>query len=466
MFASLTLASNGITTLFMREEVEILLHRPVPPEELLRAKIAVLTTYSMLLAAALNVAGLIGGLWTRGFTWTFIPAHIFTTALLMIFVTAAMVLAYNACLKWIGPERLDNQISTVQAIVIVCMLVGGLALPGFVGPQPMQHLRVHGFGFVLPPVWFGSLDAVLCGVDEWQSLIVPAALAVLSTVTMVWVAFKKLGSAYGVGLLALSDGGAIAVRAKNEREPALSGLLKLPPFSWWLEDNLERQTFMLVSAYMTRDREMKLKLYPGIAPFLVMPLAMLFSMSRIKQSEAMIWVQAFAACYLAIVPLQAMMLLSRSEHWRAAQFYHAAPIRHWSSLFHGARKAVLCWLTYPLVILLGLVMAILKQSIVPLAMVLPALIFLPAFSLVPGLTKVWLPLSLPVEDQQDVGTGCLLMAMVGALAIVIGGVATWMWKLGGAWFMTFLVCEALVMLSLYRLGKDEVEKRVWVPEDT
>ena len=47
-----------------------------------------------------------------------------------------------------------------------------------------------------------------------------------------------------------------------------------------------------------------------------------------------------------------------------------APVRHWGSLFHGARKAVLCWLTYPLVLLLGIVMAILKQSIVPLAIVI------------------------------------------------------------------------------------------------
>ena len=44
----------------MREEVEILLHRPVPPKELLRAKILVLLIYSMLLALSLNLAGLIG----------------------------------------------------------------------------------------------------------------------------------------------------------------------------------------------------------------------------------------------------------------------------------------------------------------------------------------------------------------------------------------------------------------------
>src|SRR5436190_8939465 len=139
MFASLTLASNGITTLFMKEEAEILLHRPVPPKELLRAKIWVLTTFSLVLALSLNMAGLIGGLWNRGLDWRFIPSHVVATALLMVFATSAMVMAYNACLKWIGPERLDNQISTVQAIVIICMLVGGLALPGFIGPQSMQQ---------------------------------------------------------------------------------------------------------------------------------------------------------------------------------------------------------------------------------------------------------------------------------------------------------------------------------------
>ena len=51
------------------------------------------------------------------------------------------------------------------------------------------------------------------------------------------------------------------------------------------------------------------------------------------------------------------------------------------------------------------------------------------------------------------------------LAIIIGGVATWMWKLGGAWFLTFLTCEALVMLGMYHFMKDAVEKRVWEAEE-
>src|SRR5215204_2198238 len=72
MFASLTLASNGITTLFMKEEAEILLHRPVPPKELLRAKITVLTIFSLILAISLNIAGLIGALWNRSLDWRFI----------------------------------------------------------------------------------------------------------------------------------------------------------------------------------------------------------------------------------------------------------------------------------------------------------------------------------------------------------------------------------------------------------
>jgi ABC-2 type transport system permease protein len=228
---------------------------------------------------------------------------------------------------------------------------------------------------------------------------------------------------------------------------------------------VERHAFLLTSAYMVRDREIKLKLYPGIAPMLMMPVAMLFGTSGSGHSEAGLWIQSFIACYLAVIPLQAMLLLNRSEHWRAAAFFHVAPLPHWAPLFHGARKAVLGWLTYPILIVQAAALAAIQHSLMPFVMALPALLFLPAFSLVPGLWKTWLPFSVPAEEQRDAGAGCLLMAIVMGVSAIIGGCAMWTWQRGSAWFWGFTAAEAVAMLGVWAALQRILRAKPWTAQE-
>lgn len=463
MLASLSLATSVGSMLFIKEEAEILLHRPVTPQQLLRAKASVLLAFSLLLALALNFAGMIASLWSKGGSWLFIPTHIFTTILLMVFSIGCLILVYNLCLKWFGREKLDNLLATLQSAVSVVMIVSSQLLPRVIGPRYLQHFsEIKGWALALPPVWFGALDALLTGTSPWQQVALPAGLAVVSTLAAVWLGFGKLSSAYGDGLMALNENSTAAPESGSPRkERRLPRLLQRLPFRHWLKNPVERQAFLLTSAYMARDREIKLKLYPGIAPMLFMPLLMIFSLSGLKSTEASTWGQAFAACYLAVVPLQAMSILNRSEHWRAAAFFYAAPLPHWAPLFHGARKAVLLWLTYPILILQGVTLSILQRSPTPLAMTLPAFLFLPAFSMVPGLMKGWLPLALPPEEQRDAGTGCLHMIAVMLVSSALGGLAMWAWKLGTAWFSGFIVLELLLMIVVCALFNRHLHSRGW-----
>jgi ABC-2 type transport system permease protein len=386
MFASLTLAANAGTMLFMKEEAEILLHRPVAPGQLLRAKIAVLVCFALLLALALNAIGMVAGLWSKGATFAFIPAHFVSTVLLMVFSSACIVLVYNLCLKCMGRERLDNVLAGLQSLLAVVMMVGGQILPRVLGMKDFTSIEAFSpWALALPPVWFGALDSVISGSGASPRLWLAAGTAVAATALVSWMAFGVLGSAYGKGLMALNEMANPVESPTRPRGKRLKQLLNLPLLRWWLRDPTEKQAFMLTTAYMFRDREMKLRLYPGIAPLLVMPFIMLLTSSSGDRAERFSWLQSFMACYMGIIPLQAMLLLQRSEHWRATALFHIAPLPHWAPLFHGTRKAVLAMLTLPMLVLQSVVMAVIQQSWVPLVMMLPALFFLPAFSLTPAL---------------------------------------------------------------------------------
>ncbi|WP_395739126.1 hypothetical protein [Prosthecobacter sp.] len=466
MFASLTLASSAGTMLFMKEEAEILLHRPVTPQQMLRAKCSVLAGFAFLLALALNLAGLFTGTWSKGATWRFIPAHLFSTALLMLFSAACIVLVYNACLRWFGRERLDNLLATLQSLLTIVMVMGGQIMPRMLQMDALKNFEhFSAWMLALPPVWFGALDALLGGSTlSPASLALPAAFAVIVTAVTSWLALEKLGGAYGQGLMHLNEAAGATKERRKPRGVWLAAFVKLPLLRWWLRDPVEREAFKLTTAYLFRDREVKLRLYPGIAPMIIMPLVVLFSAGkdRAEMPAMPMMAQGFATCFLGMVALQAMMFLGCSEHWRASAFFHVAPLRHWTPLYHGARKAVLCCLSFPVLILQTALVCGLQRSWEPLMLSLPAVVFLPAFSLLTGLTGQWLPFSKPSEDIKNTSAGCLMMAVSMIAAGIVGGLSSWMWHIGHFW--SFLAGESVLMIGAGVLMKHLMRDTPWVAQ--
>src|SRR5204862_433848 len=97
-----------------------------------------------------------------------------------------------------------------SALHAMTFLFASLTLAAGVGrvldADALQHTDLaHGWPLLLPPVWFGALDMLLCGVGPAASLLVPAAFGVGATLLVGWLAFAKLGAAYGVGLMALQE---------------------------------------------------------------------------------------------------------------------------------------------------------------------------------------------------------------------------------------------------------------------
>ncbi|HZN38429.1 MAG TPA: hypothetical protein VFD82_06475 [Planctomycetota bacterium] len=459
LFASLTLAGSVGTMLFVREEAEILLHRPVAAAELLRAKCAVLVTFSLLLALALNAIGLVTSFWNKGNTPFFAIAHVFTTLLLMLFSAALIVLVYNVCLRWFGRERFENLLTLLQTLMAIVMIVGVQIMPRLLDNEALRGIDPKStLALLAPPVWFGAIDVLLCGAMPVGQVWLPAAIGAGATALTTWLAFVKLGSSYGVGLLAIGESSSPAPERMQQRR--LPSLVARAPLRWWLRDPVERQAFLLTSAYLVRDRETKLKLYPSLAPLLVLPVMAVFGPGgRGDEAARVTGMSTFALAYAAIIPIQAMVLLQRSEHWRAADSFRFTPVPHWGPLFHGARKAIVCWLAVPATVVLAGVLAALRGGWTPVLMALPAVLTVVVCSWVPGLFSVWLPLSKPNEAYQVQALGCLVFGGVMFAAMAFGGLAAWMDHLGFFW--PFLVVGLGTALLLQQWFARIVAARLW-----
>ncbi len=433
-FVGMFVAASSGEILFNQEEADILLHRPVTPRALLTAKVRVLVEVSLWMAGAFNLIGFFAGVTAIGSGWIFPAVHAVSLILETLFCTASVVLIYQLCLRWFGRERLDGLMTAAQVAVAIFAMLGSQVMPQVIGHlDGRAHLNLTGWWVgLLPPAWFAGLDDALAGSGAMGSWVI-AVVGVGATAAVMFLAFGKLASDYGAGLQRLNETVSPVRKPGAARRRWLDVLVKHPPLSWWLRDSVSRAAFLLTAAYLVRDRDVKLRVYPGIAPMLIFPLV--FMLRDFKQTSGGLWV-AMGGTYLGIVPMLGLSLMRYSQHWQAADLFRAAPLPGPAPLCHGARRAALCLLAFPALIAFGLFAWLLQRAGSNLLLLLPGILALPVYVMVPCLGGDAVPLSKPVEEAKSAGRA---LTMIGTMIIslIISGIATAAWKYG--WFQWFFV---------------------------
>jgi hypothetical protein len=201
-----------------------------------------------------------------------------------------------------------------------------------------------------------------------------------------------------------------------------------------------------------------------MAPYLVMPIVMTGQGLRSPNASATTGFGiAFTASFLGMIPMMGLDLLRYSQQWQAADIFRAAPMDGPASLCDGARRAVLCLVALPgAVILVLLVWLLSHRQISEVLLLLPGIITLPIFALIPSLGGKGVPLSVPVEEAKSAGRG---LAMMGAMFIsmALSGVALWAWSTG--WFWWFLLIESILAVALYVALRRAVTAAKWQPQE-
>jgi ABC-2 type transport system permease protein len=457
VFLGMFVASSAGEILFNKEEADILLHRPVTPQIMLWAKIRVLVEVSLWLAGAFNLAALVVG-FEHDSNWRFPIIHIVSTTLEALFCTGSVVLIYQLCLRWFGRERLEGLMTTAQVLIAVAAVVSGQILPRllFRFDHVLNVSESSWWIAFLPPAWFAGLDDAFAGSSLPTSWLL-AAIAVIITAAVLWLAFSKLARDYEVGQQLLGETVSPRIKTQGKRR-WLDKLVSVPPFSWWLRDPVSRASFLLTAAYLVRDRDVKLRVYPGIAPMLVIPFVFLFQDYGHKNSGGMAFGIPFSGVYLGLVPFLGLQILQYSQQWQAADVFRVAPIPGPALICHGARRAVLFFLALPMVVLMGLIVWLLRNDASQLLLFIPGLIALPVFALIPNIGGKGVPLSVPGDAAKAAGRGLGMMGVM-VVSFALAGVTQWAWRDG--WFRWFVLAEAMAAIILYVILRLQLDKVRW-----
>ncbi|MCC6153976.1 MAG: hypothetical protein IT367_09475 [Candidatus Hydrogenedentes bacterium] len=457
-FIGMFLASSAGEVLFNKEEADILLHRPIDPRVLLWAKVRVLVESALWISLAFNFAGFFVGLAASNASWLFFPAHAISLTLESAFCAGCVVMVYQLCLRWFGRERLDGLITLAQVMVAVGAVLAGQLLPQLV--LRMRLMMNPGdytwWIAALPPAWFAGLDDLIAGDRTLQSAVL-AAGALIMTASVLWVAFGILARDYDTTMQTLSEATAPKRRAQSGRR-WFNAIANIPPLRWILRDPVSRASFVLTTAYLLRDRDVKLRVYPAVAPMLIVPVAMFMNAHRDRDFGFDAAITAFVGAFLGVLPASSLSILRYSQQWQAADVFHAAPMKGPAPISQGARWAVQIVLALPITIAFASILLFMHKDLSQLLLMLPGIIAMPVLAIAMTYDNGCVPLSMPSEEAKNMSRG-LVMMLITFSSFPIAGVSAWAWYTG--WFHWFLAGELVLAIGVYLLFRANVNRMAW-----
>ncbi len=423
------------------EEGEVLDFRPISPATLLAAKAANLAVFGLGIAAATNALPMFFGLAARGARPWFPLVHALAALLLALFCTGAVVLLYGLLMRFV-PRRHFVRAATLGQIALPLGVVATTQLLPRATPETTLSLRRAWAWLALVPVtWFAALDEALAGPGGDRGLLGLALAGGLVTAGVFALAVTRLAPAFRESLSGLAERPALAHprrAAARGRSAGLEAALRL-----WIRDPVERGAFLLAGAYLRRDREIMMRLWPGVAVIVLLP-----PLSLIGREPDVSQFLVLASLGLSMTPPVALEILESSAHWGAAEVFRIAPLPDAMPLFHGVRKAVLGGIVLPVAALLaGIGLLATRGDWRVLPALLPALLLAPPASLLPAALRTYVPLSQPSRRgmQETRGLALVLTALLVLFPIALA--ARWAEHRGR--LAPFLAAELALAVGLH-----------------
>lgn len=400
------LAESG-NVIFNEKEADVLGHLPLSPRTYFAAKVLNLFLFTLLLAAAANFFPAIMGVWATGSNPLFVFAHALSATFVALFATALIVTSYGLLMRYVSRERFDNIVTYSQVVLVLFFMFGFQILPRILGTNKMIFAPGFRWYYMLyPPAWFSGATLLLIGKFElkWLAL---AGLAVLSLAALGAIAIRKVSRDYSsfISNLAYGEGKPEpeSSRIRPVERDTSRGFTQVIK-SFFLTDTTERAVFELVSTYLRRNREVKVRLYPSLAYFIFIPLLAIFTEGMpdpfIQQSfSAYALMAALMICYISLTAIEGMIF---SEDHFAAYIYRVAPIKKLGDVHSGFRKAVMAWVTLPGFVVLFAIYSVLWRDPLHAGMTLaPWVAITPAVLMIPFLMREVLPLSRKYQKGQQ-----------------------------------------------------------------
>jgi ABC-2 type transport system permease protein len=366
----------------------------------------------------------------------------FVMIIASVFFTIFLINAlYLLILRVTSPERFKNIISYIQIAFAILVYGGYQIVPRLIEKTALKG-TVIGYKpawLLVPPFWFGSFMQQCMhathSVVAWMATALALSMPVLGMVLVV----RFFAPTFNQKLALISSGVSAPDQKVQTRQKKFS-------YSAWLakvftRSAVEKQAFLFSWRMMLRNRDYKLKVYPGIGYLIVIIGAMMLRSKNsihftdglnLANGTASIFAVMATLYFTGLVTLTALGQFAYSEHFKASWIFWASPTTRPGLLIGAATKAVIAQFQLPIFMLISLaLLAINGWHIIPHLVVAYAnLLIIAAAVILTG--KPILPWSAPIT-QQEKGTSVIkaffTLFLLGFVAIVHGLLAKYLWAM-------------------------------------
>ena len=357
MMCVMTLITDYSSVLLDTADSVILLPRPVNSQTLFWSRM----THISLFIGQIVFALMIVPLCVVIFKFGGIVAAIFFVLMILsaLFAVFLTTILYLLAIRYVSEEKLKDVINYLQIGMAIFFYAGYQILPRMIDFKGIGESTIapSGWHMLIPPMWMsGTMDSVITGNFEGVRLAL-IALSFIAPLGGIWLMSHYFSSGFSNKLTAMSTDYTAKIAAVIPFSRDSYGTVTdakrafMHRLSKWVTTNsVERGSFQLIWLQLSRDRKLKLRLYPQLAYGLV--LFVIFLIPSTKRGESfslseVLQTLSTSRMYVMLIYISALTLLTMantiiySDDFKAAWIYYALPIRRPGEILAGSFKAQL-----------------------------------------------------------------------------------------------------------------------------
>jgi len=346
MFILMTsMISDFSTVLLDVRDKNILLTKPINSRTISAAKVVHVMIYMTFITGAFVAIPFVVSLFRHGLLFSLLFFVELLLVMLLIIVLTALI--YLFVLRFFDGERLKDIINYVQILLSVGVIVGyQVVIRSF---DVFDLDMVYSFSWwhlFIPPLWYGATFDLVLEQNNSAPMIVFGALALIVPIIAIYI-YSRLMPSFERNLeKLLSD-----TSKRKDKVNRLDNLLA----KVMCRNKEENVFFRFAARMMKREREFKLKVYPGIGIAIVFPFIFIFNELRERTIADISTGRLFLFIYFCNILIPTVVHMLRfSDSYKGSWLLKAAPLERLSAAYSGALKALLVKIYIPVFLLVSL----------------------------------------------------------------------------------------------------------------
>jgi len=358
-FMIMYMISDFSSVLLDVRDKNIIMTKPVNSQTMNAARIIHIVYYMLMMFLALNLASIVIGVIKHGVL--FLLCYLFMMFFLSFFIVFLTTILYSVLLNRFNGEKLKDIINVFQIVLSVVTIIA-YQLMGriFEFVNLNIQLSIKWWSYLLPPAWFAGLFKVVVDRDFSIHFLIMASLSVLVPLALGTLLIKSILPKFENYLSKLQIEDGVFVRKDDFRSR-----FKERVYQIITHDNTERAFMRFTDYNLSRDRRLKLMIYPNHTMSFIFPFIMLLPMIQGKDSimagiASLNGSAAYITLYLTLTFfITNFEFIQYSENYEAAFIYDSFPITNKRVIYKGAMKAYYIKYIFPGMLFLSVMFTLL-----------------------------------------------------------------------------------------------------------